>query len=254
MGRQVIQRLTVKENTALGRTVGAQGGLQLTEESGLAAAGGAAEDPELALTDRKGHIRQRGAGLLGVGEAKMLQTQQFRHGCPSFPGKIAAPGQGIQQHRRKAQQTVNGEKADRQRRDGAADQHGIILKAQAAGQTAAQQIQAAEGQPEGDGTVTPVKAVEGEGGPPRQAIAPAAHTVGGNEAAFQAPGDNDGEHTKGASDAPDRGAGLGITAQMTLGLRHGTEPPDKAGHKAEDHAQQQGQRRDNAAKEVHHLV
>ena len=41
---------------------------------------------------------------------------------------------------------------------------------------------------------------------------------------------------------------------MPLGLRHGTEPPDKAGHKAEDHAQQQGQRRDDAAKEVHHLV
>ena len=94
MGRQVIQRLTVEEDTALGRTVGAQGGLQLTEKRGLAAAGGAAEDPELALTDREGHIRQRGAGLLGVGEAKMLQTQQFRHGASLLSGQDSGAGTG----------------------------------------------------------------------------------------------------------------------------------------------------------------
>lgn len=94
MGRQVIQRLTVEEDTALGRTVGAQGGLQLAEKRGLAAAGGAAEDPELALTDREGHIRQRGAGLLGVGKAKMLQTQQFRHGESLLSGQDSGAGTG----------------------------------------------------------------------------------------------------------------------------------------------------------------
>lgn len=94
MGRQVIQRLTVEEDTALGRTVGAQGGLQLAEKRGLAAAGGAAEDPELALTDREGHIRQRGAGLLGIGEAKMLQTQQFRHGASLLSGRDSGAGTG----------------------------------------------------------------------------------------------------------------------------------------------------------------
>ena len=94
MGRQVIQRLTVEEDTALGRTVGAQGGLQLAEKRGLAAAGGAAEDPELALTDREGHIRQRGAGLLGIGKTKMLQTQQFRHGESLLSGRDSGAGTG----------------------------------------------------------------------------------------------------------------------------------------------------------------
>ena len=68
--------------------------LQLAEKRGLAAAGGAAENPELALTDREGHIRQRGAGLLGIGKTKMLQTQQFRHGESLLSGRDSGAGTG----------------------------------------------------------------------------------------------------------------------------------------------------------------
>ena len=81
-GRQLLQRLPIEPHAALHRPVGAQGRLQLPQEGGLAAAGGAAQHPEFALPDGQLHVRQRRARLLRIGEAIVLQPHQLRHDDP----------------------------------------------------------------------------------------------------------------------------------------------------------------------------
>ena len=81
-GRQLLQRLPIEPHAALHRPVGAQGRLQLPQEGGLAAAGGAAQHPEFALPDGQLYVRQRRARLLRIGEAIVLQPHQLRHDDP----------------------------------------------------------------------------------------------------------------------------------------------------------------------------
>ncbi len=99
-----------------------------------------------------------------------------------------------------------------------------------------------------------VEPVQGEGGAPRQAVAPAAHTVGGDQAAFQAPCDHDGEHPHGLPQPPAHRAAPGIPPQPALRLRHCPQPPGKLRHEPQRHAQQQRQRRDDPPEQIHHLV
>ena len=79
---QLLQRLPIEPHAALHRPVGAQGRLQLPQEGGLAAAGGAAQHPEFALPDGQLYVRQRRARLLRIGEAIVLQPHQLRHDDP----------------------------------------------------------------------------------------------------------------------------------------------------------------------------
>ena len=75
----VPQRRTLKVHLALGDAVGRQDGLELAQQRGFAAAGGAAQHPEFAGADGEVHAGQGGAALLGVGKAEAGKVEQLVH-------------------------------------------------------------------------------------------------------------------------------------------------------------------------------
>ena len=75
----ILQRHTLKEDTALRRAVGRQHRLALAQQRGLAAARRAAQHPKLPQAHGQRYVVQRPAALLGIGEAEMLQPKHLVH-------------------------------------------------------------------------------------------------------------------------------------------------------------------------------
>ena len=75
----IPQRRTLKVHLALGDAVGRQDGLELAQQRGFAAAGGAAQHPEFAGADGEVYAGQGGAALLGVGKAEAGKAEQLVH-------------------------------------------------------------------------------------------------------------------------------------------------------------------------------
>ena len=75
----IPQGHALKPNLPLGDAMGCENGLELTQQRGFAAAGGAAQHPEFAGANGEVDADEGGAALLGVGEAEAGKTEQLVH-------------------------------------------------------------------------------------------------------------------------------------------------------------------------------
>ena len=73
------QGRTLKVHLPLGDTVGREDGLELPQQRGFAAAGGAAQHPEFTGAYGQLHIGQRRGALLRVGKAEAGKVKQLAH-------------------------------------------------------------------------------------------------------------------------------------------------------------------------------
>ena len=75
----IPQGRALKIDLPLGGAVGGENGLELAQQRGFAAAGGAAQHPELAGADGEVDAGEGGTALLGVGEAEAGKAEQLVH-------------------------------------------------------------------------------------------------------------------------------------------------------------------------------
>ena len=75
----IPQGRALKVYLPLNSAVRGENGLELAQQRGFAAAGGAAQHPEFAGADGEADAGKSGAALLGVGEAEAAQAEQLVH-------------------------------------------------------------------------------------------------------------------------------------------------------------------------------
>ena len=160
----------------------------------------------------------------------------------------------IQDQRGQAQGQVDQQKAHREGGKARPFDAGVIPEVQPAADPAEDDVPKAEAQPQQGKLIPAVHAVDGKGASPRQAVAPAFHTVCGLDGVFQAPGHQNGQDGDPVF-YPLNDAAVGhIPPDALLGGANGFQLSGKLGDKPEGHAQDQAQGGDDPPEEVHELV